>query len=326
MKYNYNDLEIIILTFNRAEYLEQTLTSICNQTAKGFKITVFDNGSTDNTPQTVEKFASYGVELNRNEKNSGSLENFKKAQLLASKEWTMVFHDDDLLHPEYIETAFKFINKYDNIALISTSYRDYENPTNEGWKALSQKAYYCKDIRELAALLYSGISYNFAATIYRTDFFKKTNPEYEIYGKVSDRPFVLDVAKNGCSIVLKDRYVRYRIHAGQDTSDSKSGPFINEIIALNRKYHEILGDSIFSPYGRVFIARNYKLLFQGYSWFKNNNRISLESFFDECIEKSAATRLSILFGKIRKHPLMVILRILSYPVLSKKFNFVHPRN
>ena len=49
MKYTVDDIDIYIMTHNRADYLMLSIESLLNQSAGVSKITVLDNESTDNT-------------------------------------------------------------------------------------------------------------------------------------------------------------------------------------------------------------------------------------------------------------------------------------
>ena len=44
---DYSQLEVFVLTYNRADKLGKMLDSLGCQTAQGFRITVLDNASTD---------------------------------------------------------------------------------------------------------------------------------------------------------------------------------------------------------------------------------------------------------------------------------------
>ncbi len=58
-------LTLIIASKDRAEYLDQALRSLCEQIgAPSFEVIVVDNGSTDATPQIVERARdAYGFEI-----------------------------------------------------------------------------------------------------------------------------------------------------------------------------------------------------------------------------------------------------------------------
>ena len=47
MEVDYSQLDVIVLTYNRAKTLAVMLESLCTQTAQGFHITVLNNASTD---------------------------------------------------------------------------------------------------------------------------------------------------------------------------------------------------------------------------------------------------------------------------------------
>ena len=54
-------ISVLLATYNKAKFLDLTLTGYTKQTYKDFEIVMVDDGSTDNTPQIVEK---YQKELN----------------------------------------------------------------------------------------------------------------------------------------------------------------------------------------------------------------------------------------------------------------------
>lgn len=321
MKYTPEDLEIFILSYNRPQFLEETLTSICKQTVNGFRIAVLDNGSTENIPAVISKFSEYGIELIGSEQNYGNVYNFERAKRLASRKWVMAFHDDDLMHPGYIETILKFVNKYDDLVIISSSMDREENPSNDKWTDLTTNAIYFKDYADLTAYFHTGITFSFPAVLYRTDIFKETHLRYDLYGKTSDVPFKLDVARNGSAIALIDKYIQYRIHSGQDC---RTGPTEDQFLGVMQKYHEIIGSSLLNPNGRVFIAYNYGLLKMGYNWTaQNQSKADFERYIKKAIEIGAATRLSVSYGKYHTNKIIRgTMRKITKLLINKKFQYI----
>ena len=51
-------MEIIIPTWNRAKYLDRTLSQFANSPFREYKITILNNNSTDNTQEVCEKYTS----------------------------------------------------------------------------------------------------------------------------------------------------------------------------------------------------------------------------------------------------------------------------
>lgn len=56
-------IDILIPTYNRAEFLGQTLTSLINQTYKNIRVIIYDDGSTDNTPDIIADFMKKNITI-----------------------------------------------------------------------------------------------------------------------------------------------------------------------------------------------------------------------------------------------------------------------
>ena len=52
-------MEIILITYNRSKYLDNTLNQFLNSPFKNCKFTVLDNCSPDNTPEICAKYENY---------------------------------------------------------------------------------------------------------------------------------------------------------------------------------------------------------------------------------------------------------------------------
>lgn len=127
-KSTVDDIEIFLITHNRANLITQSLDSLLTQTVQVKKVIVLDNESTDDTEQIVK---SYSLKHNNRVqyiKTTGPQGNYYTARRMASKAYCMLFHDDDILHPCYLENAIKLLNRYQNVALITTRYTEFRTP------------------------------------------------------------------------------------------------------------------------------------------------------------------------------------------------------
>lgn len=100
-------LSITIPTYNRANFLDASLRSICKSICKSkrmdIEIVVLDNYSTDNTYEVVKKYSKYAfVRYIKNENNIGPDNNFKKAISLSRGKYVWIFGDDDLVFDDTI--------------------------------------------------------------------------------------------------------------------------------------------------------------------------------------------------------------------------------
>lgn len=292
------DIEVLVLTYNRAPLIGATLESLLAQVQPAFRICVLDNGSTDSTVKVVRSFAARGVELvcrNSNDPRVCWLE----LQAMARGSWTMLFHDDDLLHPNYLRDVSVVLTHEPHATVAVSAMRVYQDPEHAEWEQVRGSRYRILTGRQLATSLYGGFPMPFCSAVYRTDVLKQGNFRFETYGKIYDRPFVIEAARAGSAVVMLDPYVKYRIHARQDSTDQSTGPFLTEIFALQRYYRKVLGERLIDSSGRIFLRRNYRNLLSEFIRLNRNARapISQDEFFRGAIEAGAASTWSLRYGK-----------------------------
>ena len=98
MKSSLNDtLEIILVTYNRARYLDATLEKLHGSPIANCKFTIIDNASTDATPDICAKHAPFfpKFRVRRNRFNVGISGNYLRALETAESEYTWILCDDD---------------------------------------------------------------------------------------------------------------------------------------------------------------------------------------------------------------------------------------
>lgn len=292
------EIEILVLTYNRAPLIGATLESLLAQTKPASRICVLDNGSTDGTVEVVRFFRDRGVELvcrNSNDPRSCWLD----LQVMARGPWTMLFHDDDLLHPNYLSDVSAALAHEPHATVAVSAMRVYHDPESAEWMHVRGNRYCILTRRQLAARLYGGFPMPFCSAVYRTDVLKQGNFHFETFGKIGDRPFVIETARTGNAVVMLDPYVKYRVHARQDSTDQSTGPFLPEVLALQCYYRKVLGESLLNSAGRIFLRRNYRNLLGEFTRLNRNSSapITQDVFFRGAIEAGAASVWSLRCGK-----------------------------
>lgn len=112
---------IIIPTYNRADFIAKTIQSALNQTYTYFEIIVVDDGSTDNTQKIVEVIEDKRIHYYKKENaERGAARNFgiKKAK----GNYVTFLDSDDILYPNYLTEAYRFIEKNLNPVFFFQSY------------------------------------------------------------------------------------------------------------------------------------------------------------------------------------------------------------
>ncbi len=105
---------IVIPTYNRRDYLLQSLASVLEQQEADFEIVVSDNGSTDGTQAAVAPYLhDPRVRYFRNDSNLGMVGNWRKAIFERARfDWVVLMSDDDyFVDPTYLRDAARLIDE-----------------------------------------------------------------------------------------------------------------------------------------------------------------------------------------------------------------------
>jgi glycosyltransferase involved in cell wall biosynthesis len=268
---NPENIQVFVLTYNRADMLEETLRSLKAQWFKGFPIHVLDNGSTDDTAQRVAIFSDVVFHPSPTGRNMGQESNFARVRELVTAPWVMIFHDDDLLHPQALTLMVQALNMHsqENIAMVGCRYQETTAPNAQVWAAPPDRAYYhCQQAADLAALFLWDYPFHFGAALMRRNAFMQHEYNYETYHKIMDRPFLLDIAAHGTTLVLDAPLVQYRVHPQQDSLCPQSRPEREHWLALMAYYRALLkGNESTSGHRLIWRQRAYAFLRAGFDGF-----------------------------------------------------------
>jgi glycosyltransferase involved in cell wall biosynthesis len=122
-----NKIAIGFFVWNGEKTIKDAVMSIINQTYKNIDIIILDNQSEDFTVNIVRKIKNkypkknIKIIIDKKKRNLPSACRFLVKKYLKNYEYSVVLNDDDIIHPEFIELAFKRITKY-NLDLVYSSF------------------------------------------------------------------------------------------------------------------------------------------------------------------------------------------------------------
>lgn len=107
------ELSICIPTYNREDYIAQTIESVLSQTNNNIEIVISDNASTDNTMEIINKYQTNNTQIvvHSFSINMGADTNFQKLIELAKGDYCLILGSDDVLKKGAIDAFLKEIRK-----------------------------------------------------------------------------------------------------------------------------------------------------------------------------------------------------------------------
>ncbi|MDR2219560.1 MAG: glycosyltransferase [Methylobacillus sp.] len=119
-------LSICIATYNRGDFIVETLDSIVPQLTPNVELIVVDGASPDNTQQVMIDYAACHPQIRyyRESENSGVDKDYDKAVGYAQGEYCWLMTDDDLLHPHAIQRVLEVLMTSPDLVVVNAEVRN----------------------------------------------------------------------------------------------------------------------------------------------------------------------------------------------------------
>lgn len=95
-------VSILITNYNKGEFLEEAITSALNQSFDDFEVVVIDDGSTDNSVEVIENYASVGNFRSVLKANEGVVKTRNKGIDICEGKYILQLDGDDKLGVNYL--------------------------------------------------------------------------------------------------------------------------------------------------------------------------------------------------------------------------------
>lgn len=135
---------VIILTFNRSNFLKAAIESVLNQSYGNFELIIIDDNSTDNTKEVIDSFQDGRIRYFINNRSKGQAGARNSGIAKASGQWVAFLDDDDIWLSGKLEKQQHQISEIDySIGFLYTGYASYDfdkseiisvfTPEKRGW-------------------------------------------------------------------------------------------------------------------------------------------------------------------------------------------------
>jgi glycosyltransferase involved in cell wall biosynthesis len=117
-------VSIIVPCYNQAQYLDEALQSVLNQTYQNWECLIVNDGSPDNTEEVAEKWADLDTRFIYLCKKNGGVSSARNFGIEKSKGAYLQFLDsDDYLDKEKLELSLQEMEKNKEVNLVISNFR-----------------------------------------------------------------------------------------------------------------------------------------------------------------------------------------------------------
>lgn len=219
-------VSVIMPAYNAAEYAEQAVESILNQTYKRFEFIIIDDASTDSTLNILKDIRAKDkrIILIQNKKNLGVTRSLNKGLELAKGEYIIRMDADDWSYPDRFELQVKLMQDYPNV-VVSGSYIEVSD-SKLRTKYIRK---YNIDDSSIRKHLFRYSPFAHPATIWKAEVLKKERYN-EVINVSQDYELYFRVGKIGKFMNLNKPLLKLRMHEQSISTTMSSAQLKNTIL------------------------------------------------------------------------------------------------
>ena len=109
-------VSVVIATYNRANYIQETVESIFRQSFRDYELIVVDDGSTDDTGKILEPYHARLQYIYQ--ANSGPSRARNVGVRHARAPWIAFQDSDDLSEPDHLATLYAHANEHPGCGMV----------------------------------------------------------------------------------------------------------------------------------------------------------------------------------------------------------------
>ena len=225
-------ISIIIPTYNRADFLPKTITSILNQTYQEWEAIIVDDASIDNTEEIVKGYQDSRIQYVSHKYNLG-ISAARNTGIKNSKgKYIALLDSDDEWLPEKLSCQMKIFQKEDlKCGVVCTSAYIVKDGKISSCKALPNRL---DSIYE--KLIFKNIIWC-SSVLIRKECFEKLGLFDEHLKSCEDWDMWIRISKYYKFIILKTPLIKYLVHPGQKSEDL-SGKIVSRKRILFKNEYE----------------------------------------------------------------------------------------
>ncbi|MBU7594571.1 glycosyltransferase [Metabacillus halosaccharovorans] len=288
-------VSIIIPTYNRSQYLVESLESVLAQTYPNKEIIIVNDGSDDNTEDVLAEYMDKITYITK--ENGGKSSAINKGMKVATGDYIWIFDDDDIALPKKLEVQIRKFQNDKNIGLLHTSAIYF---TDFGYGRIHTGMWNPKDLSEngLKEQL-KGNHFFTPSVVVKKECYLEVGQWDEELVRAQDYDMWTRISRYYKSGMLPIPTLHYRTHSGPRGSKQERISADN-VKESTLKYHRLVVKKIHSlPIENVFPneASDAVSLIESYmerAWYLLKNNL-----FDECLSDIESAKTIAIDSQIK---------------------------
>lgn len=278
-------VSVIVVTYNSAMTVVETLDSIKNQTYQNLELIIADDCSIDNTLQVCREWLGLNDKrflqstIVTAKKNTGVPGNLNRGIKHAHGEWIKSIAGDDLLMNECVSQCLKYVMENKNVSILFSRMRymgniesinRIKNRFNYGFFYLTPRQQFLRLLR--MNTLPAPTNFISKLTIESLGYYDETIPLME------DWPFWLKALSNHFKLAFMDvETVLYRVGDSLTTSHTLSPAYVKTRMMMEERLDDYRNKENFIYRHYIKLWKKYKqepsffhtfaVLFNPYTWY-----------------------------------------------------------
>ncbi|WP_252237958.1 glycosyltransferase family 2 protein [Clostridium sp. VAP51] len=324
-------ITFVVPAYNIADYIDQCIQSILNQTEQDFKIIIVDDGSTDNMTfdkgkQYAEKYSDIVTFISQENKGLGGARNTGMDKV--ETKYMMFLDSDDWIDINFVKNLKSELNKVktDLIDIIFAMPTIYDNLSGEyiDWydkevfKEIFGSNRICNPYENKKVFK---LEPNVCRRVFRTEFIKNINFQFDEHVKYEDvypHFYLLDYAKKCMGLDITSFY--YRINRPNQITSLQNETRLDVVKVFAKTLEYLIKTN--KEEEIIYCAMDMMMNFS--FWCINNSHIHIRK---KLIEQLAKLYIAIpkstwkKYNKSRKNKKVTIYSyIMRYKFLRRIFN------
>ncbi len=243
-------ISICIPTYNRARYLETLLDILINLPDQNNEIIVVDNKSPDNTLELLQNKKYQKLKIFQNERNVGMVNNWNRCVELASGDYVIIIHDDDIVTPNLFSEYRMILEKYPNVDFIF-SYAGIvdQNAQEIGYQKTLKRDLFFRESSLFKLLLRENFIHA-SGVLVKKDIYSKVGKFVNKYTLLPDYDMWLRISLNHNAIYRDKLLFNYRKHSTNVSAHMGLKRILTEKLSVLKNCYNLLNSDV----------KNYKIL------------------------------------------------------------------